>query len=508
MAGRRVIQDSDDDEESNIDDPVIENVALPIDGGAEALTSPSPSAQLQSEDHHSKRQKTGRHGKERGSSVFIRSSSEVYESPRKVDTEYEWDIPSSAPVSGSTGAKARSRNALRDSAIEIETPTATRFREAEDGYVKKGRKEKGKRSEDRVADQEAIDNPRIPKQSFTINIPIVRQQYGIQPCEPDGEIMGSDPRTIDPAKLVNKLEELETVDMVDNCNTEDLSSNQVEESIEQAPDRHRVKQTKKKSRGKTSSIKSSREDNAIEPGQTPRVDISNLLELPCEQDLRPSKKRKRSGKADSQDSVGGAISSQQNMDQSSIPFAEDHSRAGEEGIQISQDLMEKSVGEGLPNLSSQEESVKLNNEALVHEESEPEVTMKKSKRGRKAKKPKRSKRSKAKPTLELDQKEDIDDKKDCGESHCINVDRDSTPVVGQNGALSEVTPNTSPKKTYQLDDNNVPGNTMTATGLQTPKKQTLSGPGSHSPINSGKVPYRVGLSKSARIQPLLRIVKK
>ncbi|KAF2003313.1 hypothetical protein P154DRAFT_561421 [Amniculicola lignicola CBS 123094] len=32
--------------------------------------------------------------------------------------------------------------------------------------------------------------------------------------------------------------------------------------------------------------------------------------------------------------------------------------------------------------------------------------------------------------------------------------------------------------------------------------------GSHSPLNKGKVPYRVGLSKRARIAPLLRVVKK
>ncbi|MCJ1476803.1 hypothetical protein MMC13_005472 [Lambiella insularis] len=43
---------------------------------------------------------------------------------------------------------------------------------------------------------------------------------------------------------------------------------------------------------------------------------------------------------------------------------------------------------------------------------------------------------------------------------------------------------------------------------ETPKKSTTKGPGKHSPLNTGKVPYRVGLSKRARIEPLLRVVRK
>lgn len=40
--------------------------------------------------------------------------------------------------------------------------------------------------------------------------------------------------------------------------------------------------------------------------------------------------------------------------------------------------------------------------------------------------------------------------------------------------------------------------------LQTPQKPGKKGPDKHSPLNSGKVAYRVGLSKNARIAPLLR----
>ena len=46
---------------------------------------------------------------------------------------------------------------------------------------------------------------------------------------------------------------------------------------------------------------------------------------------------------------------------------------------------------------------------------------------------------------------------------------------------------------------------------ETPRKSTTpapKGPDKHSPISSGKVAYRVGLSKRARIAPLLRIMRK
>ncbi|ORY11872.1 hypothetical protein BCR34DRAFT_600995 [Clohesyomyces aquaticus] len=43
---------------------------------------------------------------------------------------------------------------------------------------------------------------------------------------------------------------------------------------------------------------------------------------------------------------------------------------------------------------------------------------------------------------------------------------------------------------------------------RTPERQLKTANPAHSPINKGKVPYRVGLSKRARIAPLLRVVKK
>ncbi|MCJ1258110.1 hypothetical protein MMC24_005940 [Lignoscripta atroalba] len=51
--------------------------------------------------------------------------------------------------------------------------------------------------------------------------------------------------------------------------------------------------------------------------------------------------------------------------------------------------------------------------------------------------------------------------------------------------------------------------TSAEASLQTPQKQQIQkGPDKHSPLNNSKVAYRVGLSKRARIEPLLRIVKK
>lgn len=51
---------------------------------------------------------------------------------------------------------------------------------------------------------------------------------------------------------------------------------------------------------------------------------------------------------------------------------------------------------------------------------------------------------------------------------------------------------------------------QSSSALQTPPKTAApaKGPEKHSPINSGKVAYRVGLSKRARIEPLLRVVRK
>jgi hypothetical protein len=44
--------------------------------------------------------------------------------------------------------------------------------------------------------------------------------------------------------------------------------------------------------------------------------------------------------------------------------------------------------------------------------------------------------------------------------------------------------------------------------ILTPKREAVKGPDQHSPLQSGKVPYRVGLSKKRRIAPLLKVIRK
>jgi hypothetical protein len=50
--------------------------------------------------------------------------------------------------------------------------------------------------------------------------------------------------------------------------------------------------------------------------------------------------------------------------------------------------------------------------------------------------------------------------------------------------------------------------TDTAPPAQTPTQDSKKGPTQHSPLQSGKVAYRVGLSKKTRIAPLLKIIRK
>lgn len=44
--------------------------------------------------------------------------------------------------------------------------------------------------------------------------------------------------------------------------------------------------------------------------------------------------------------------------------------------------------------------------------------------------------------------------------------------------------------------------------IQTPKREAKRGPDQHSPLQSGRIAYRVGLSKKTRIAPLLKVIKK
>ena len=82
---------------------------------------------------------------------------------------------------------------------------------------------------------------------------------------------------------------------------------------------------------------------------------------------------------------------------------------------------------------------------------------------------------------------------------------------GDGRVLEETSPNVSlPAPSETAFDASL-SSPQAVSPLATPQKPLAAspkGPDKHSPINSGKVAYRVGLSKRARIEPLLRIVRK
>lgn len=71
------------------------------------------------------------------------------------------------------------------------------------------------------------------------------------------------------------------------------------------------------------------------------------------------------------------------------------------------------------------------------------------------------------------------------------------------------TPSPSPS-TASISRDSILHSPIKSTSLPPPQTPTkaATGPDKHSPLNSSKVAYRVGLSKRARIEPLLRIVRK
>jgi hypothetical protein len=76
-----------------------------------------------------------------------------------------------------------------------------------------------------------------------------------------------------------------------------------------------------------------------------------------------------------------------------------------------------------------------------------------------------------------------------------SIPKDSTkPTNATTSHITEPRASTPPSKTTPA--------------ARTPEKLPKTATGNHSPLSKGKVPYRVGLSKRARIAPLLRVMKK
>jgi hypothetical protein len=82
--------------------------------------------------------------------------------------------------------------------------------------------------------------------------------------------------------------------------------------------------------------------------------------------------------------------------------------------------------------------------------------------------------------------------------------RDETPPLTENDSAANIPKAQSQDKALSKSEERA----TTPAPIETPKKVATKGPTKHSPINSSKVKYRVGLSKKARIEPLLKFVRK
>lgn len=118
-----------------------------------------------------------------------------------------------------------------------------------------------------------------------------------------------------------------------------------------------------------------------------------------------------------------------------------------------------------------------------------------------AKKSRKKSKTKETPTCNTDEQDSTNDA-----APAIENDSEELPA----NPLTEINTNTTPSK---LAAKPPPEKSplKSTRPPETPHKTTTpapKGPDKHSPISSGKVAYRVGLSKRARIAPLLRIVRK
>ena len=103
---------------------------------------------------------------------------------------------------------------------------------------------------------------------------------------------------------------------------------------------------------------------------------------------------------------------------------------------------------------------------------------------------------------------------ECEDVSHRDSEKESTPgIVAAEGhkVLEQSTSNS--KIVKRLDDATKPASNLCGTIVspdtpRKPAKALETGPDKHSPISSSKVAYRVGLSKRARIEPLLRVVRK
>jgi hypothetical protein len=96
---------------------------------------------------------------------------------------------------------------------------------------------------------------------------------------------------------------------------------------------------------------------------------------------------------------------------------------------------------------------------------------------------------------------------------------DTNPAVLheiETNKLPSAEPTSTPASTKPVDPlielektpTKLKGKAVEPAEMHTPTRDTKKGPDQHSPLQSGKVPYRVGLSKRTRIAPLLKMIRK
>ena len=93
------------------------------------------------------------------------------------------------------------------------------------------------------------------------------------------------------------------------------------------------------------------------------------------------------------------------------------------------------------------------------------------------------------------------------DDHLKEIQGNALPSDGGNLAADDEPSKSTPKQ--QADDERLTKSALPATASTPPQKAGPDkNPRQHSPVSKGKVPYRVGLSRRARIAPLLKMVKK
>ena len=123
-----------------------------------------------------------------------------------------------------------------------------------------------------------------------------------------------------------------------------------------------------------------------------------------------------------------------------------------------------------------------------------------TKPGRKKRKPKETT-----PTI----LNDDDDGDSPSETPQLEDDGANTHLSQSQGNRQPITTKSKASKNLKEIDPAQVSPAKLTTPPETPRKSSANkGPDKHSPLNSGKVKYRVGLSKRARIEPLLKIVRK